>query len=49
MKSGIAALTLGAAGDGWRIRGRLPRIRWSYGDESSYDATARQAAWLRES
>ncbi|MGD0700883.1 MAG: nuclear transport factor 2 family protein [Trebonia sp.] len=30
---------------GWRIRGWIPRIRWSYGDEASYDATAKQAAW----
>jgi hypothetical protein len=36
-------------GDGWRIRGWVPRIRWSYGNESSYDATAKQAAWLRDS
>ncbi|HEX4091831.1 MAG TPA: nuclear transport factor 2 family protein [Trebonia sp.] len=32
-------------GDGWRIRGWVPRIRWGYGDEASYDAGARQAAW----
>jgi hypothetical protein len=31
--------------DGWRIRGWVPRIRWGYGDEASYDANARQAAW----
>jgi hypothetical protein len=31
--------------DGWRIRGWVPRIRWGYGDEASYDADARQAAW----
>ena len=31
--------------DGWRIRGWVPRIRWSYGDETSYDAVGRQAAW----
>jgi hypothetical protein len=31
--------------DGWRIRGWVPRIRWSYGDEASYDAAAKQAAW----
>ena len=31
--------------DGWRIRGWVPRIRWEYGDEASYDADARQAAW----
>ena len=31
--------------DGWRIRGWVPGIRWGYGDESSYDAAARQAAW----
>jgi len=31
--------------DGWRIRGWVPRIRWSHGDEASYDAAARQAAW----
>jgi hypothetical protein len=31
--------------DGWRIRGWVPRIRWGYGDEASYDAEARQAAW----
>jgi len=31
--------------DGWRIRGWVPRIRWSYGDEAGYDATAKQAAW----
>jgi SnoaL-like domain len=32
---------------GWRIRGWVPRVRWSQGDEGSYDAAARQAAWLR--
>ena len=32
-------------GDGWRIRGWVPRIRWSYGDEASYDAAAKQAGW----
>ena len=32
-------------GDGWRIRGWVPRIRWSHGDEASYDAAAKQAAW----
>jgi SnoaL-like domain len=31
--------------DGWRIRGWVPRIRWGYGDEASYNAEARQAAW----
>ena len=31
--------------DGWRIRGWVPRIRWGYGDDASYDANARQAAW----
>jgi hypothetical protein len=31
--------------DGWRIRGWVPQIRWDYGDEDSYDATAKQAAW----
>jgi SnoaL-like domain len=31
--------------DGWRIRGWVPCIRWGYGDEASYDADARQAAW----
>jgi hypothetical protein len=31
--------------DGWRIRGWVPRIRWSYGDEAAYDAAAKQAAW----
>jgi hypothetical protein len=31
--------------DGWRIRGWVPRIRWGYGDDASYDADARQAAW----
>jgi hypothetical protein len=31
--------------DGWRIRGWVPRIRWGYGDEDSYDAAAKQAAW----
>jgi hypothetical protein len=31
--------------DGWRIRGWVPHIRWGYGDEASYDANARQAAW----
>jgi SnoaL-like domain len=31
--------------DGWRIRGWVPRVRWSYGDEAAYDATAKQAAW----
>jgi SnoaL-like domain len=31
--------------DGWRIRGWVPRIRWGYGDEASYDADERQAAW----
>jgi hypothetical protein len=31
--------------EGWRIRGWVPRIRWGYGDEASYDADARQAAW----
>jgi hypothetical protein len=31
--------------DGWRIRGWVPRIRWGFGDEASYDAGARQAAW----
>jgi hypothetical protein len=30
---------------GWRIRGWVPRIRWSHGDEASYDAAAKQAAW----
>ncbi len=30
---------------GWRIRGWIPRRRWSWGDEASYDANARQAAW----
>lgn len=33
------------AADGWRIRGWIPQIRWSWGDEAAYDATARQAAW----
>ena len=33
------------AAEGWRIRGWVPRIRWSHGDEASYDATAAQAAW----
>jgi hypothetical protein len=33
--------------DGWRIRGWVPRIRWGYGDEASYDADARQAAWRK--
>jgi hypothetical protein len=32
-------------GGGWRIRGWVPRIRWSHGDEASYDAGAKQAAW----
>jgi hypothetical protein len=32
--------------EGWRIRGWVPRIRWSHGDGSSYNAAARQAAWL---
>jgi hypothetical protein len=31
--------------ESWRIRGWVPRIRWSYGDEASYDAAAAQAAW----
>jgi hypothetical protein len=31
--------------DGWRIRGWVPRIRWAHGDEASYDAAAKQAAW----
>jgi hypothetical protein len=31
--------------DGWRIRGWVPQMRWGYGDEASYDADARQAAW----
>jgi hypothetical protein len=31
--------------DGWRIRGWIPWIRWSWGDEASYDAGAKQAAW----
>jgi hypothetical protein len=31
--------------DGWRIQGWVPRIRWGYGDDASYDANARQAAW----
>jgi SnoaL-like protein len=30
---------------GWRIRGWVPRVRWSSGNEASYDAAARQAAW----
>jgi hypothetical protein len=32
---------------GWRIRGWVPRVRWSHGDEGSYDAAARQAAWRK--
>ncbi len=32
-------------GDGWRIRGWVPRIRWDYGDHGSYDAASKQAAW----
>jgi len=32
--------------EGWRVRGWIPRVRWSHGDEASYDVTARQAAWL---
>lgn len=30
---------------GWRIRGWAPTVRWSYGNESSHDADAKQRAW----
>jgi SnoaL-like domain len=32
--------------EGWRIRGWIPRVRWTSGDESSYNVAARQATWL---
>jgi hypothetical protein len=31
---------------GWRIRGWIPRVRWSYGDDSVHDVAAKQRAWL---
>ncbi|WP_236787753.1 nuclear transport factor 2 family protein [Amycolatopsis sp. GM8] len=31
---------------GWRIRGFVAWVLWSRGDESTHDATAKQAAWL---
>ena len=35
--------------DGWRIRGWAPWVRWSYGNDRSHDAGAKQSAWLESS
>jgi hypothetical protein len=31
---------------GWRIRGWVPAVRWSHGNDASHDAAAKQRAWL---
>ena len=31
--------------EGWRIRGWIPWVRWSWGDASTHNAEAKQAAW----
>ncbi|WP_375476332.1 nuclear transport factor 2 family protein [uncultured Jatrophihabitans sp.] len=31
---------------GWRIRGWVPMLRWSYGNETSHDVAAKQQGWL---
>jgi hypothetical protein len=31
---------------GWRIRGWVPWVRWSYGADRAHDVAAKQQAWL---